>query len=272
MVTKQPSKEVQTIESGGVAVLSSGFLAELAKEAKDEAAKERPAVSKFGTRNGQLKYGGELVPGNNMDVIILAASYRNLWFGTAFNPDNIQNPKCFSLQMDDENMMPHPSVGDPPAKVCSACPKNAWKSDIKADGTIGKGKACKESRRLAMLPANCLVDGVDGVKTAEIGILDLPVTSAKNYGGFVNAVAATVGVPPWACVANIKVQPSKNQFEVVITPIRVVATEEIARALKARVDEAIRAVTEPYDETNSANAAVSAEQLARQEAADRKIS
>lgn len=235
------------------------FLAELAGEAKDAAAQERPAISKLSTASGQLKYQGEVVAGNNMDVVVLYASYRNVWYAGAYDRNNIKNPDCFSLSETDEGMVPDPNAANPPNATCGGCPKNAWKSDVKPDGTVGKGKACKESRRLVMMPAGAL-ESVDGVKSAELAILDLPVTSAKNYGALVNTVAATVGAPVWACVTNVKVQPSKNQFEVVLTPIRVAPSKEIILALKARVEDAKRVALEPYDETSPTNSAVMEQQ------------
>lgn len=265
------TKEVAVKENPSTAVgLPAEFLKELANEAKDAAAQERPAVTKLSTAGGLLKYQGEPVAGNNMDVVVLYASYRNVWYAGAYDRNNIKNPDCFSLSETDEGMVPDPNVANPPNATCGGCPKNAWKSDVKADGTVGKGKACKESRRLVMMPAGSL-ETVDSVKSAELAILDLPVTSAKNYGALVNTVAATVGVPVWACVTNVKVQPSKNQFEVVLTPLRVAPSKEIILALKARVEDAKRLALEPYDETSTTNSAVMAAQKEREAAAGRKF-
>ena len=256
MATKpsNPATQVAVHESHAVA-LPADFLAELAADAKDAAASERPALSKFSTQGGMLRYGGEPVQGNNLDCVLLYASYRNTWYSGAFDRNNIKNPDCFSLAETDEGMVPHPNAANKPAQTCASCPKNAWKSDIKADGTVGKGKACKESRRMVLLPISAL-ESPESVKISELGILDLPVTSAKNYGAFVNTVSGMFGVPPWACIANVKVQPSKNQFEVVITPIKIVPSKDIILALKARVEDAKAAALEPYDETSATNSAV----------------
>lgn len=265
MATKEVAVKAAT-EVG----FSNEFMAELAAEAKDAAASERPAVSKLSTSSGILKYGGNPVDGNNMDVVILYASHRNVWYGGAYQRDNIKNPDCFALSETGEGMVPDPNVTNPPSSTCGGCPKNQWKSDVKADGSVGKGKACKESRRMVMLPVSAL-ESVASVQSAELAILDLPVTSAKNYGALVNTVAATVGVPVWACVVNVKVQPSKNQFEVVLTPIRTAPSKEIALALKARVEDAKRVALEPYDETSPANSAVIQAAKEREAAAGKKF-
>ena len=244
----KPGTEVSEIKQGHIG-LPADLMTALAAEAKEAAAAERPAVSKLSTSQGQLKYMGDLVAGNNMDVVILYASYRRVWYSGAYDSNNIRNPDCFALAETDEGMVP--GASNPVNPTCDGCPKNEWKSDIR-DGVARKGKACKESRRMIMMPAGVL-ESVNAVKSAELAILDLPVTSAKNYGGFVNTVAATVNVPPWAVVANVKVQPSKNQFEVVLTPLRVLPSAEIVLAVKSRLEDAKRVALEPYDETSPTN-------------------
>ena len=47
-----------------------------------------------------------------------------------------------------------------------------------------KGKACKERRRLAIIPAAAIKDGE--IAKAELAVLSLPVTSLGNWGNYVN--------------------------------------------------------------------------------------
>lgn len=259
--------EVVEVKQGAIAIPAS-MMAELAHEAKEAAAVERPAVSKMSTSNGQLKYLGEPVAGNNLDVVVLYASHRNVWYSGVYDRNNIKNPDCFALSETGIDMIP--GASNPVNPTCTGCPKAEWKSDVKSDGTVGKGKACKESRRLVLMPASVL-DHPDNVKKAELAILDLPVTSAKNYGGFVNAVAATVNVPPWAVTCNIKAQPSKNQFEIVLTPLRLLPSAEILQAVRSRLEDAKRLALEPYDETSPTNSAVIQAQREREAAAGAKF-
>jgi hypothetical protein len=254
-VAKKETTDVTVVENMAVG-MPVDYLEQLAKEAKAAAAVERPKVTKLSTSNGQLKYLGEPVAGNNMDVIILFASYRNVYYSGAYDRNNIKNPDCFALSASGIDMRPSDVPMDKQQNpTCEGCWANQWKSDKGPGGEVRKGKACKESRRLILMPAGVAED-VSAIKTAELAILDLPVTSAANYGGFVNAVAATVGVPPWACVANIKVQPSKNQFEVVLTPLRVLPSKDVIEGIRARLDDAERLGLEPYDETSEGNSAV----------------
>jgi hypothetical protein len=247
--------------------LPEDLRAELAREAKDAAAEERPSISKLSTAGGMLRYGGNQVPNNSLDVIILAAVHRNVYYEGRYNPNDIKNPNCFSLSDSGDDMTPHENVTAPMNPTCKGCKFDEWKSDPNG----GKGKACKQSRRLIIIPAGA-AESVEAVQKAEMAILDLPVTSAKNYANFVNGLNATAQVPPWAAVANVTVVPDpKTQFSVKLTPLRIAGDGDVLKALKKRVDDAIRIGLTPYDETSETNSAVTPEQKARQQKVDKKL-
>jgi hypothetical protein len=101
-----------------------------------------------------------------------------------------------------------------------------------------------------MLPGTAL-ESVDMVKSAEMAVMDIPVTSVKNYSNFVNTLSATAGVPPFAAVTSVSVTPNvKTQFEVKFQPMRVVPSEEILLAIESRIEQASNIALEPYEETS----------------------
>lgn len=227
----------------------------LAADAKAAAAKERPSVSKISLRAGQLKYGDQPVKGNVLPCIVLLAAHRNTYYTTAFDPNNLANPACFSVSVDGDQMEAHENVPDEnvpefdarQVRSCQGCPKNEWGSDPKG----GRGKACKEGRRLIILPADA-AESAEAAKAAEMAIIDIPVTSGKNYANFVNGLAAAAGVPPWAAITDVSTQPdAKTQFKVTFTPKQVVEDEAVLEALHARMAEAERIALQPYDEVES---------------------
>ncbi len=57
---------------------------------------------------------------------------------------------------------------------CAGCPNNQWGSDLKQDGSFGRGKACKNSRRIYILREGEMFPL----------LLTLPPTSLKNFGNF----------------------------------------------------------------------------------------
>lgn len=227
----------------------------LAADAKAAAAKERPSVSKISLRAGQLKYGDTPVKGNVLPCIVLLAAHRNTYYTSAFDPNNLANPACFAVSVDGEQMEAHENVPNEnvpdfdarQVRSCQGCPKNEWGSDPKG----GRGKACKEGRRLIILPADA-ADSAESARAAEMAIIDIPVTSGKNYSNFVNGLAAAAGVPPWAAVTNVSTQPdAKTQFKVTFTPTSVIEDEAVLEALHVRMAEAERIALQPYDEVES---------------------
>jgi hypothetical protein len=223
--------------------------AELALEAKDAAAKERPSVGRISLKSGMMTYQGQAIPGNKMDVVILTSAHRNVWYAGQYDANNIVNPNCFALGEDEDSMAPHANVAEPCAVTCATCPKNEWGSDPRPNS---RGKACKQTRRLVLMPANVLTSP-DEVLKAELALLDLPVTSVRNYASFVNVLNATAGLPAWAAVTSVSVQPNaKTQFQVNFTPLSAVPAEMI-EALRKRREDANRLALTPYEGSGGEN-------------------
>lgn len=251
----QAGGAVATVSSkgAGAVALPSDLMAELAQAAKAVAATERPKISKLSFRGGILQYMKQEIPDNRMNVIIMASAQRNTWYAGAWDPDNIVNPNCFAiaLQRPGEKvvMVPHENVKEPVHESCEGCPKNQWGTAMR-DGKPSRGKACKEGRRLIIMPADALEAGAEGVKNAELAIADIPVTSVNNWAVYVNAVATTVNRPYWGVITTLELARHRtNTFEVKFTPIDVVEDEDTLRAIMARIEECDRLATTPFDET-----------------------
>ena len=244
----EQSTAVAAASTGGSLALPTSVLERLAQQAKDEAAKERPSLTKISLRGGILSYAGAPMQGNKFECIVLIAAYRNAYYVGRFDPNNIVNPNCFAIAASDEGMVPHENVAEPEHDTCKGCPQSEWDSA----GNNSRGKACKETRRLVLLPATALDDGPDKVKAAELAILDVPVTSVKNYSQFVNTLSVTAGVPAWAAICQVSVVPDpKTQFKVQFQAMRIVPNEQLLAAVEGRREEALRIALQPYDETST---------------------
>lgn len=142
-------------------------------------------------KGGKLSFKEARMPDDQMECIVLAAVTENNWFAEKFNPKVPQSPKCYAFGSpdgDDENMGPHEAVkkaGNSQSETgrCADCPHNEWGS-----AETGRGKACKNQVRLALIPASVLQedDPEAAIKKAEIAYAKLPVTSGKNWSGYVN--------------------------------------------------------------------------------------
>lgn len=142
-------------------------------------------------KGGKLSFKDARMPDDQMECIVLAAVTENNWFKDKFNPKVPQSPTCYAFGSpdgDDENMGPHEAVkkaGNSQSETgrCADCQHNEWGS-----AETGRGKACKNQVRLALIPASVLqeADPEAAIKKAEIAYAKLPVTSGKNWSGYVN--------------------------------------------------------------------------------------
>ena len=247
------SKEVAEAAARAVGI-SSGRFAALAQQAKDAAAKERPSLSKISLKSGVISIGGNAVPGNKFPAVVLAAVYRNTFYAGRYDANNIVNPDCFSLSVSDEDMEPANAVHKPEHATCDGCPRAEWGSDLNG----GRGKACKQTRRLVLLPASALAS-VGDVQTAEMAILDIPVTSVKNYANYVNVLAASIGLPPHAAITEISAKPdAKTQFKVDFKGVGPVESDALLDAIEQRQPEATRVGLLGYESSNTEEEALPA--------------
>lgn len=195
---------------------------ELAKFAAEEAAQEKPAGGKFfSTAGGQLSIGGNSVKNNELICVIVDHAYDYTYYEGRYDPDSPTPPKCFALGHDEKEMAPHESVVERDQEEndqCKGCPMNEWGS-----AETGKGKACQNRRRLALLPCGSidkhdnleLIEDLSHYRKGEIGYLRIPVTSLKNYSNYIRELAATEKRPAFAMVTRIFIEADrKTQFKI----------------------------------------------------------
>src|SRR5882762_1148947 len=215
----------------------------LAESAKEVAKLERPALSQISLRAGMMTYQKQPVPGNKLLVVIVASCFENKLFKGKFDPNKYEAPSCYALSLTGENMAPHEDAKDKESEVCETCEQNKWGSA----GGGSKGKACKQVRRLALIPAGALQDG--NVASAELAVMSIPVTSARNWANYVNAIAAEHQRPPWGMLTEIRTEPdAKTQFQVKFEAKGMVAEDYLPQIYK-RVAPAAQTLLTPYDDS-----------------------
>lgn len=226
---------------------------ELARQAELAAGMEAGAGgSFFSTRGGQLSYNDMPLPDNRMAVIIVDAILENVMYEGRFDPENPTPPTCFAFGRDENTMAPHPDVvaaGHAQHEQCRGCPMNEWGS-----AETGRGKACRNTRRLALVPAGDLdnnghlgeMTNAEDLQTSQIGFLKLPVTSIKGYATFVKSVAGALKRPPHGIVTKVEVVPDpKTQFRVVFSPLKPLPNDLIGIVMQRR-EEVSKMIEQPY--------------------------
>lgn len=159
-------------------------------------------------KGGRLSFQGNTIKSNELDVIALDSVLENAYYGSKYDPDNPQPPVCYAFGRVDEELAPHADCVEPQAERCKGCAHNEFGT---ADN--GKGKACKNTRRIAVLPGDAL--DAETLSKAEVAYIRPPVTSVKGWSSFVKTVAALDNLPPFGVVATLSTVPDdKSQFKV----------------------------------------------------------
>ena len=212
-------------------------------------------------RGGILKFQDTEMPGNQACVIILDSVRENTYYGAKFDEDNPMPPKCYAFGRGGEEMAPHISMAaapawfEPQSETCQTCPFDKFGS---AD--VGRGKACQDRRRIALIPAGFyspkknsrdfdleLITEPKHYQTADIAFLKLPVMSVKPWSSFVTQVSSIYTRPPAGVLTRLFVVPdAKAQYKVQFEVIDLVP-DELAAIVMARVDEAVKAIIQPYN-------------------------
>ena len=200
-----------SVEEGKAVVNWTEKLGELAKAT---AAAEVSTGKFISFKSGQMSYNDAPVPGNSMDCIVVGYIHERVYYDEPFNPNIVATPKCFAFgkPIPDGNvppMVPHDDAESQQHEECEGCPMDAWGSDPGG----GRRKACKEIRRLAVLPVDALKepDKLLGYSEAYVRV---PVMSVSKWASYVHLVAANNTVP-FAVITRMFLTPdARSQFKV----------------------------------------------------------
>lgn len=244
----------------------------LAKLADQYTSAERSGGDFVSIRGGVLTVDDTALPGNQMCVIVLDAVKERTFYATKYDANAEFNlpPVCYAfgrLGEDDSEIGPHESMQaglhyfKPQSDVCQTCPHNEWGSS-----DTGRGKACGERRRLAIIPAGYyepkprsrdldlhLIEDVDHFEEVEIGFLKLPVMSVKEWARYVSQLGAQHRIPPLGAVTRIYVEPDpQSQFRVKFEFLDFV-NQDLLDTILRRHDEASERIVWPYNAPSQAD-------------------
>jgi len=125
-----------------------------------------------------------------LEAVILDYRTVHNYYKGAYNPQAPEAPSCFAISKEVEGMKPSVNAADPAHENCAECPFNQWKS-----APTGKGKACKNIRRLALVPVGANSD-------TRPMIIDVSPTALKYFDGFVTKLTK-LGMIPAQVVAKV---------------------------------------------------------------------
>lgn len=213
---------------------------QMAQQAKAVAKTERASVNRINFKSGVMTYMDNAIPDNTLDCIVVGFVKENVLYTERYKADVVVPPACFALAMPDEPLIPHEVVAEPFSDRCETCENYKWNTDPGG----GRGKACKERRRLAIIPKP---DSLDDIADSEMAIMSIPVMSVKNWANYVNMVAASTARPPWGVVTRVQLVPdAKSQFKVTFNLVDALDSEYLP-FIHERIDVAHSALMTPYE-------------------------
>jgi hypothetical protein len=140
-------------------------------------------------------------------VIVDFCTTHNLYEGK-YDPKNIQPPICFARGSNPKDMTPSENSPKKQSPDCQVCPMNQFGSD-------GDSKACKNGRKLVLLPVNEAGDDVD--HEADLLVLEVSPTALKGFDGYVQGVARAFQLPPVGVLTTITLDTSVDYAKVLFS-------------------------------------------------------
>lgn len=201
------TKTVESPKEPGTAVMT--WKEKMAMVTAQAAAMEAPKGGFLSFKGGNMSYDDNLISGNKMSVVVVDFVLENVWYAEKYNPAKLSSPACYAFGRDENDLKPHPEAPRPQHTQCgipgtdNCCPLNEWGSDPEG----GKGKACKNSRRIAIMDADSLSRGVEGIKKAGVIMCSIPSTSLKPFSTYVNQCVKVLEKPPFMMVTELSTKP-----------------------------------------------------------------
>lgn len=184
--------------------------AQLAAQVAELAERTAPATgaSIRVTQDKKFKFPNGEETTEAWSAIIVDYTAIRKYYPGAYDPNNITPPACFAISRKPKGMVPSPNSPElqNPAENggCDTCPQNQW-------GSSGNGKACKEGRKLAVLPP---ADANEVVADLPMWTLEVSPTAVKPFDGYVNSVAKTFQLPPVGVITDVSFDTASSYASV----------------------------------------------------------
>jgi hypothetical protein len=173
-----------------------------------------------------------------MAAVILDWRAVNQYYNGVYDPAKPVSPVCWAIHSEPDQQAPSAACPDQKAETCTECAMNKFGS-----APTGKGKACKNTRRLAIVPADATVDTIPM-------ILTVSPTGIKNFESYVNQLGAGEnGQMPIEVATHIGFKPDAAYPTLVFGKPVSLTDEQLAVMLKLR--EVAQASLDREPEANS---------------------
>ena len=176
----------------------------------------------------KLPNGSEL---DELEAIVVDFCAANFYYTEAYDRGNVVPPACFALGLEPAGLVASDNSPDKQCASCAAC----WANQF---GSSGKGKACQNTRLLALLTP-------DADAETPLYLLKVSPTAIKNFDAHVNSVANSFKMPVRAVVTQINFSQESEYATLRFKTLRP-AEKDLLLMAHNRLEEARkRLLTEP---------------------------
>lgn len=189
---------------------------------------EPPSSNKISTKGKVFTLPDGRSSSNPLNVVILDFVAYNSYYTQAWNPNVRAKPACWSIGKVLDEMVPSDKVPTPQHTDCKTCPKGQFGS---APGG-GKGKACKNIRRLLVVEPSF-------DEKSEPMTLDVSPTGLKSWNRYVDFLRKAHAVLPLQVVTEVKFDPNQAYPTLQFDFVDRHANVELALRLRNMYDEVL---------------------------------
>lgn len=176
----------------------------------------------------KLPNGSEL---DELEAVVVDFCAANFYYTEAYDRGNVVPPACFALGLEPAGLVASDNSPDKQCASCAAC----WANQF---GSSGKGKACQNTRLLALLTP-------DADAETPLYLLKVSPTAIKNFDAHVNSVANSFKMPVRAVVTQISFSQESEYATLCFKTLRP-AEKDLLLMAHNRLEEARkRLLTEP---------------------------
>jgi hypothetical protein len=164
-------------------------------------------------------------PRSSIEVVVLKSSAHiaKIYYEGGYVEGSTAAPDCFSTN----GVTPDVSSSKKQSAACASCPKNAWGSRVTPAGK--QGKACSDSKRLAVVPLNDIRNEAFGGPL----LLRVPAASLQDLAGYGQKMNA-LGYPYFAVATRISFDPAEAYPKFQFKAIRPLTDQEAQAVMELR--------------------------------------
>lgn len=177
-------------------------------------AEKSPGFTAISIRNSKFRVDDLALP-NPLRVVILNAAFENNFYEGKFDQKATAAPICTALGYDSEALAPPADLKTKVQDVCGepgepgCCPNNEW-----ASADTGRGKACKNGRKLAVI----LADEKNYAK-ATVYVLHVPPKSLSNVTKYIKNLGKVMHLPTFGVITALSFDEDEEYPLVELTAV-----------------------------------------------------